>query len=178
MKFPTITGELEIIDERTYTFKSTDNLRTYPLEIDLSGDCAPSSTYGLFLCGEPLVVIGAGGGATGVNDHSAILIGSKVYLAICDTVICLLLNPITLLWTLEIDPATCFGIHYLPEKRALISHGELTVARFSEDGKIIWSSSGADIFTEGFELLTKHIKVVDFNNVEYFIDYETGKEHV
>lgn len=178
MKFLTIAGELELIDERSYTFKSTDNLRTYPVEINLSGNYGPSSTYGLFLCEEPLVVIGAGGGASSLNDHSAIFIDSKIYLAICDRVVCLLLNPITLLWTVEIDPATSFGIYFSPEKRALISHGELTVARFSEDGKIMWSFSGADIFTEGFELLSKHIKVVDFNNVEHFIDYETGKELV
>jgi hypothetical protein len=58
----------------------------------------------------------------------------------------------------------------------LISHGELDVARFREDGTIQWSSGGDDIFTGRFSLAPSFIEAEDFNgNLHRFL-YVNGKD--
>jgi len=75
---------------------------------------------------------------------------------------------------LQVDSATCFGVYYQGHHHALISHGELEIARISEDGQLLWSASGADVFSEGFSLLPHFIEVVDFNGQTYRFQYEHG----
>lgn len=70
--------------------------------------------------------------------------------------------------------ATCFGIYFDEDNSALISHGELKIARLSEVGKILWRQSGADIFSEGFVLHPKFIEVIDFYKQTYWFRYEDG----
>lgn len=123
---------------------------------------------------EPIVVFGAGGGASAVHEHSALILNSKLYLAIGHNIVCFALVDHRLVWSLKVDPATCFGIHYNGIRHALLSHGELEIARFNEEGEVLWSRSGADIFSEGFRLEEEHVSVVDFGRREYHFSYETG----
>ena len=46
---------------------------------------------------------------------------------------------------------------------------------FSMDGNKIWKTSDADIFTQGFELASDAIKIIDFNNDKYRINISSGK---
>jgi hypothetical protein len=58
----------------------------------------------------------------------------------------------------------------------MVSHGELEISRVSDDGVLLWSSSGADIFTEGFSLKPECIEVADFNGRKYRFSYASGAE--
>ena len=167
-------GEVKIVNESTYTFGSADNIRRYAQEIKLLPCEGLTSTHGVLINDEPIVVFGAGGGASAVHEHSALILDSRLYLAIGYNIVCFALADRRLAWSLKIDPATCFGVHYNVTRHALLSHGELEIARFNEEGDVLWSSSGADIFSEGFWLEEEHISVVDFERRAYHFSYETG----
>lgn len=110
-----------------------------------------------------------------MHEHSALVIDDRLYLAVGDHVACLSLElPHRLIWATRVDTATCFGVYWDSGRAALISHGELEVSRLSLRGHLLWQSSGADIFSNGFRLLPEYIEVVDFNQTIYCIDYVTG----
>jgi len=163
-----------LIDEPSYSFGSADNSRRYDTEVDLTGGCRPSSIHGVIIDGRPAMVIGDAGGASGVHEHSLLIHDSRVYVAVGAHVVSFTLGKPEPDWTLKTDEATCFGVHYSREHNALISHGELEIARFSPDGLMLWSSGGADIFSEGFTLLDDCIEAVDFDGRRYYFDYATG----
>ncbi len=169
------SSRVALIDEPTYSFGSADNSRCYKTEIDLTGGCQASSIHGLIVDDRPALVIGGSGGASGVHEHSMLFLESRIYVAVGAHIVCLALGSEHADWTLEIDDATCFGLYYAPDHDALISHGELEIARFSRDGEILWSESGADIFSEGISLHGNCIEAIDFNRRSYFFDYSTGK---
>ncbi|MGF6607853.1 hypothetical protein OKW45_002753 [Paraburkholderia sp. WSM4175] len=168
-------GLLSVVDEPTYSFKSQDNARSYEFEVLLTPD-TPTSVHGIALNGSGIVVVGAGGGCSSVHGHSALVLEDKLYLAVGDHVACLALTlPHRLVWSRQVDMATCFGIHWEHGRGALISHGELEISRLSVDGQLMWQASGVDVFSEGFRLLPDHIEAVDFNRTVYRLDYATGE---
>ncbi len=177
MQIDTRFGTVRIVDEPTYTFGSQDNLRRYPLELCL--DCSVSSVHGVELNECSVMIVGASGGGSSVYPHSAVVLDDKLYLAVGYRVACLSLDlPHRLVWSTQVDIATCFGIYWDNARRALISHGEIEIARLSLDGNVIWSAGGADIFTEGVRLLPDYIEVVDFNHTVYRVDYVTGTSNI
>jgi hypothetical protein len=173
MRIDTEVGEIEVLNEPTYTFDSADNVRSYPFAKILSPGATPLSIHGVLLDGEPLAVFGEGGW-TVVHPHSAVYLDGQIFLAISDSVVCFRPKPFEFRWQLQVDTATCFGLHYQAEQGALISNGELEIARLSQDGRVLWSAWGADIFSEGLRLLADYIQVVDFNGRVYHFDYATG----
>ena len=110
-----------------------------------------------------------------MHAHSLLILDSRAFVAVGAHVVSLTIGNLHPDWALKIDEATCFGVHYDPEHDALISHGELTISRFSRDGEIIWSEGGADIFSEGFSLLPQHVEAIDFDRWVYHFDYVTGE---
>jgi hypothetical protein len=110
-----------------------------------------------------------------VNSDSIVQNCDHLYIAIGREICCLNTNSLELIWHTEVDLCTCFGIHLLPDKTGIISHGEIDIARVSLNGDIEWRASGKDIFTEGFLLLADHIEVIDFNHDKYHIDISNGK---
>lgn len=175
MKITTHLGEVQIVDEPAYTFGSADNVRSYHFASNLSSESNPVSAHGVLLNDEPLVVIGATGGATGINPHSALWLNDRLYLAVCDTVTCIKLSPCEIFWSLRVDSATCFGIHFHAETKSLLSHGELEITRFTEAGSILWQSGGYDIFTGAFTLTSSFIEVEDFEGYRHRFLYTTGQ---
>lgn len=174
MDIQTPYGLITLLDEPTYSFNSTDNEHSYKHELLLT-DESITSVHGVKLNGEHILVIGAGGGCTAIHKHSAIVVDDRLYIAVGDQVACLSLeHPDQILWTVKVDTATCFGIYWANQHRVLLSHGELEITRLSVDGGIIWQVSGADIFSEGFSLLTDYIEAVDFDKSVYRFDYVTG----
>jgi hypothetical protein len=174
MRIARPAGVIEVVNEPTYSFGSADNVRSYPVERDLALGSRASSTHGVLLDGVPIAVFANGGGASGVHDHSAVFVNGLLYLAVGDCVVCMSVSPIDVKWSLQVDSATCFGIHYDQSHGAFISHGELEIARFSEAGAILWGSSGAEVFSEGFALRSDFIEAIDFDHRTYRFRYEDG----
>ncbi len=170
---------IEIIPEDfRYDPCSADNIRTYERAYRL-GD-PQSSVHGLRVYeGDRLVssaVLVAGGGASGIHQWSAIVTPKIIYLAVGDHVACLSLPILNLVWATQTDSATCFGVHAIPGSTDIISHGEIEIARLNDEGRIIWSSSGRDIFSEGFQVLPEVVQAVDFNGWIYMFELSTGKD--
>ena len=168
-------GQIELVNELAYTFKSTDNVRLYSFSKQLDNKYGSTSIHGILLNGDPIAVFGDAGGCSGIHAHSALLHDGLLFLAVGRHIVCLKPMPFEFLWAVQTDTATCFGVHYSKPNRALISHGELEIARFSESGKLLWSASGKDIFSEGIDLRLEFIEVKDFNLEVYHIDYPNGK---
>ncbi|KVW70243.1 hypothetical protein WK98_10145 [Burkholderia ubonensis] len=178
MQLDTQFGVVTIVNEPTYTFRSQDNIRAYPVEL-LLGNYGPSSVHGVELNRCRVAVVGADRGCTAVHAHSAVAIDDKLYLAVGNHVACLSLSsPHPLIWSTCVDIATCFGIYWENDRATLISHGELTIARLSLQGNVMWSAYGADIFTESVRLLPDCIETIDFNHDVYRFDYATGASHM
>jgi len=175
MDIVTHLGEVKIVNEPTYSFDSADNVRSYLFSENLCSKSSPVSVHGVLLDEEPLAVFGAAGGATGVHRHSAFWLNECLYLAICDTVVCMGLRPFEVLWSLRVDSATCFGIYFHAETNSLLSHGELEITRFTEAGTILWQSGGHDIFSGAFVLASSFIEAEDFYGHPHRFLYSTGK---
>ena len=170
----TPAGSIQIVDEPTYTFGSADNKRCYPHEVLRGKAFQPYTAHGVLLNGELLAVFGDFR-CSGVHPRSALVIADRVLLAAGGRVVCFSPEPFQVHWDLDVDGAACFGIHFSADRDALISHGELSIARFSRDGRLLWQSYGADIFSEGFALKPDCIEAIDFNHVRYRFSNDTGK---
>lgn len=173
---PAVLPQLLLVDEPTYTFGSQDNVHSYGAELNLAKESRPTSIHGLFLDGKPHLVIGADGGCTGVHAHSLAVVAGRAYVAAGDQVVCLRSDTLEVLWSRGVDDATCFGIHFSEEHQALISHGELSIARLSTEGQIAWQSYGADIFSGSFSLRPDAILVTDFQGRVYRFNYSDGRD--
>jgi len=169
----TCEGQVTIVDEPMYSFRSVDNLRTYDAEIRLAGGDF-SSIHGVRIDGKWSAVFSATGGRSIVHQHSAIVVDGRLFLAVGDHVVSLNLVTGSMEWSRCVDTATCFGVYWDRHHEALLSHGELQISCLSVMGDEIWSASGADIFTEGFRCLDNGIEVIDFNRSVYLFDYRTG----
>jgi hypothetical protein len=175
MILPTTLGDVSVIDEPTYTFCSPDNVRSYPFEKRLDLESRLVSVHGVLLNGSPIAVFGAGGGGSGVHEHSALFVNGALYLAVGDSVVCMELQPFKFKWALRIDDATCFGLHFHEPTGSLISHGELEIARFTESGEIAWRSGGRDIFTGELILGEHSLAISDFDEFQYRFRYSDGR---
>lgn len=176
LRLATAAGEIEVIDEPVYAFGSADNLRTYPHTppAHVGAGYRPNTTRGVLLDGEPLAAF-ADHRPSGINANSALYFGDRVHLAVGGQIVCSQPQPFEVLWQLEVDPAACFGIHDATAHSALISHGELSITRYSADGHVLWQTYGEDIFSEGFALRPDGIEAVDFNGRRYRFSYDTGE---
>lgn len=167
-------GEITLVDEPAYDFGSADNARAYPVECQLGSGTRATSSHGVLVDGVPFAVVGADGGATGVHVLSALVLDGQLYLAVGDSVACLQLRPCRLLWTTQMAPFTCFGLHHHAASGALISHGELEMRRFTAQGDVLWEAGGADIFTGACRLEANGVVVEDFHGDVYRFRYDTG----
>lgn len=167
-------GVIEVVDERSHTLGSADNVQRYSTEVNLDPQGRPSSLHGLRVDGYPLAVFANTGGASGVHQHSALFINELLYLAVGDSIVSIELSPFKVRWNLKVDDATCFGVHYDASRDALLSHGELAVTRFSADGVVLWSAYGADVFSEGFALHPQYVEAIDFEKRSYKFSYDNG----
>jgi len=170
---------LEIIDESHYSPASMDNARKYSKEYSLSNQFEPLTKYGIILSShgeikQSIILIAHGWGGH-VHEHTALVKDDVLYLAIGNQVCGLSLPKLDLSWYRQVDTVACFGVYYSPEYHCLISHGELEIARLNLAGDVVWTVSGKDIFSEGFDLYSVHIEVVDFNREKYRIEILDGK---
>jgi hypothetical protein len=172
LRLSSCAGEILIVNEVAHAFGSADNHHTYPREIALSQE--GYSVHGVWIEGEPIAVFSAQGGPTGVHPHSALILDDLVYLAVGNRVVCFLPAPFRVDWSTEVDWATCFGLHFSDTHDALISHGELAIARLSKGGEIVWTEGGRDIFTGGLTLEPTFVEVRDWDDQVHCFAYEDG----
>ena len=173
---------LTLLDDQTYTPGSADNARRYDREYCFVTEYRPVSKYGL-TCRSPhgsanSWISLAGGGASRVHEHSAVVMEDHCFVGVGDMLCSLSLPTLDLKWAIKVDEATCFGIYYSPRHDCLLSHGELEIARVSLGGKIAWRVSGKDIFSEGFRMVDDQVEVIDFNSEVYRINIATGRSQL
>lgn len=169
--------EISIFDEPLFTEGSVDNPRSYAREYVL--ERGGWSRHGV-LChatGRLLgsAIITAGGGISGVHERSLIAQRRRCFVAVGDHVICLQLPDLDLLWSIKADSATVFGLHLGPDREDLVVHGELEISRLTRDGSIVWSQSGADVFSESVSVMEDYVEAIDFNGRHYRFRYADGK---
>jgi len=173
----------ESSDTPRYDARSADNACAPEQEYLLGDDgCRPSSRHRIVIRrGDTVLasrVLLAGGGGSGVHEHSALVRADTCYVAVGPFVCALELPTLRLLWHTQADTATCFGVYDAPGYASLISHGELEIARLSYSGQLLWSESGKDIFSEGFTLREHHAEAVDFDGTRYRFELETGRSQI
>jgi hypothetical protein len=173
--------EVRIDNDPSFTFGSVDNPHSYDHAYRLDDEpYSPTSLhtvkviqqYGVTIAS---CILGATGGASGVHEHSAIIHSDSLLIVVGPFVASLRLPALTLNWKVRTDSATCFGVYHSPERGCYISHGEVDVAAVSYDGAIVWSNSGADIFTNGFVVTQNQVTAIDWNEDKYVWDIATGK---
>jgi outer membrane protein assembly factor BamB len=171
--------EIKIFNDSTYKFGSADNNSDYLKWY--FGDNAqeyPTSKHGIKVYKDDLeinscVIIGSGGG-TGIFDNSTIIDNQRLLICCCDTLFCLSLSDLELIWKTKVDDATCFQVFKLNED--YLTYGEIYVSRLDKDGKIKWQFGGADIFvsidnSEPFIINKDHLILTDFCGTKYKIDF-------
>jgi len=174
---------VSIVNDPTHAVGSTDNVYSYDHVYhldDARAEYAVTSRHAVRVFnGDELIascILLAGGGASGINEHSAIIHDESCVIAVGPFMASLVLPSLKLKWATQTDDATCFGVYDSPSNGCLFSHGELLIARVTYDGTIVWQSGGADIFTNGFQLDENVVRVVDFYDRQYVLDAETGRE--
>jgi hypothetical protein len=121
-------------------------------------------------------VIGATGGSTGIHQTSQIFEPDRIVICCSDSIFCLSIPDLSLLWETKADTATCFQI--FKYEADYIVHGELEISRISKYGEIIWQQTGADIFItlnpskKDFIITGDYILTTDWGNREYKFDLE------
>jgi hypothetical protein len=171
---------VSLVDEPIYSVRSVDDPRTYDREYDFTeAGYRASSRHGI-CCREPngsehSCILLVGGGASGIHERSAVIVGQHCFVAVGDMICSLALPCLELEWATKVDSATCFGVHYSADHECFLSHGELEIARVSLSGEIVWSGSGRDIFSEGFRVGKDWAEATDFGGNVYRFDIITGR---
>lgn len=172
---------LVVTNDPSHHDESADNLQSYDVRHSLDGDAATAtSRHALRLFHNDKQIrsclFSAGGGASGVHEHTAIVHGCNCIIAVGPYMASVAVPSLDLNWATQTDSATCFGVYASPSHDCLLSHGELLIARVTHDGTIVWQAAGADIFTNGFQLDGNVIHVTDYYDRKYTFDIETGRE--
>ena len=169
---------IDIYDDRSFSESSVDNINQYDLVHFEKSDYIFPSVFGIkvYEDGKLLksAVIGSIGGGTGIHDKSVIIESDRILICCSDSIFCLSIPGLNLLWRTKADWATCFGIHKYNDN--YIIHGELQISLLNSSGEIVWQQSGRDIFTtlegkDDFEITDKFILVTDWENRKYKFDF-------
>jgi len=170
--------DVTLINEPHYSINSTDNVRSYEVELCRNIEYRHSSAHGLCVGDldslESSVIFLGVGGATGVHQHSLTINDDICYVASGDSIFALKLPTLELNWVKKVDFATCFGVFWVSEFDCLISWGEMDICCLNSRGNKVWTVSGPEIFTEKFELVGGNILVTDFDGVVHRISIDTG----
>lgn len=170
--------ELEIRDESPYAPQSAVS-PGYECEYDFCQGDDASSRLGIICRDEghvrgSAVLLAAGGYCGFLESHIAVH-EAGIYVAVGAHVVCLELPTLKLTWKTQADSCTVFDLHLCRTNDGILVHGEIEISRLSLDGHVVWSTSGADIFTGGFSVDDERVRVEDFAGREYVFDARTGR---
>jgi outer membrane protein assembly factor BamB len=170
---------IDISSDPAYFKGSADNLTQYDfVYFDHSKYDLPS-VYGIkCFQGDKLLrsaAIGSIGGGTRVHENSVIVEDNRIIICCADTIFCLSIPELSLIWQTKADTATCFEVFKIDNN--YIVHGEVEITKLDKNGKIIWQNNGADIFTtvngkDDFIITDKHIIATDWENRKYKFDFD------
>lgn len=180
----TITGqyEIEIQKDDMFSINSVDSHFVYKNIYFTPSDYVLPTKIGLKIFEkEELIssaIIGSIGGGTGIHDTSQIIENDKLIICCSDSVFCLSIPDLNLIWKTQADQATCFEIFKLQD--SFIVHGEMEITRLDSNGNILWQNGGADIFTtekgvDDFEITDSFIRATDWENKTYKFSFD-GKQ--
>ncbi len=170
---------IEIFKEENINVSSTDNVNQYDLDYIDKSNYQPSTVIGIKLYDNDKqltsAVIGTTGSGTGIEGNSIIIEYDRILICCSDSIFCLSIPYLALLWRRQADEATCFEIFKYQD--SYIVHGELNISRFNKNGEVLWQQSGADIFTtldgkDDFKLTENYILATDWRNGRYKFDYD------
>ena len=180
--------EIEILDDKGYTIKSTDNIGKYKFEYSqgeiIEERIHPISQHGIRVKDKLIedeissAIICEYGGGTTIHEKSFFIDEDKIWICVCDKIYSLNLPKLEIEWFGRFDFVTNFSIN--PFKDDFIIHGELEIIRINRKGKIIWRFGARDIFVtekgdNNFHINKDWIEVEDWEGYKYRID-ENGKE--
>ena len=171
--------KVELRTDKTYSPDSSDNLTRYSKIHLVNSESEFSTIIELKVFENDAfinsAIIGSTEGTTGIHKNSQIIETDRILVCCSDTIFCLSIPDLDVIWKTQVDQATCFQIY--KHSDSYIVHGELEISRIGSNGQIIWQKSGADIFTtpEGtndFEITEGYIKATDWGNRTYKFDFE------
>ena len=170
--------KIDIYYEDSFKKGSADNVNKYDFEYFDESEYMYPTMFGIKVFKDEYLfksaIIGSIGGGTTNHVKSTIFENERFLICCSDTVFCLSIPDLNLLWRTQADQASCFEI--FKYKDNYIIHGEFEITRLDKNGVILWQHSGADIFTtingkDDFELTDKYIIAKDFENRIYKFDY-------
>jgi len=170
---------INIFDDEAFKEDSVDHVNHYDFVYFEESKYRSTSIYGIKVFKNGTLIksaaIGAIGGGTSIHETSTIIEDGRLLICCSDTIFCLSIPDLALLWRTQADGTTCFEIYKYQD--TYIIHGELEISRLDRDGKILWQQGGADIFVttddeQSFELTKHFIMAKDFENSVYKFDYD------
>jgi hypothetical protein len=169
---------IDIFKDQTFSKDSDDHSNVYDFVYIDKSEYQFASVYGIRIFQNDILiksaVIGSIGGGTAIHNTSTIIENDRILVCCSDTVFCLSLPDLFLLWRTKADQVTCFEIYKY--KDSYIIHGEVEISRLDNNGKILWQQSGADIFTtcngkDSFFITDNFISATDWENKKYKFDF-------
>ena len=170
---------IDIFSDQTFISGSAENNYQYDLEhLDKKTELF-STVFGIKLFeGRKLLksaVIGSVGGATVLHKTSTIIDNDRILICCADSVFCIAIPDLSLLWQKQVDAATCFQIFKYQD--SYIIHGELCISRIDKEGKILWQRGGKGVFAtvdgkEDFLITENYIWATDWEHRKYIFDFD------
>jgi hypothetical protein len=170
--------KIAIYHDEAFQYTSIDNVQKYDYTYFENSKAKFPTMFGIKVYADDRLlksaIIGSTGGGTTIHKTAAIFETNRFLICCSDSVFCLSIPDLKLLWQTQADWATCFEI--FKYRDSYIVHGELVITRLDKDGNIVWQQGGADIFTtisgeNKFQLTDDFIIATDFENRVYKSDY-------
>jgi outer membrane protein assembly factor BamB len=177
-QYTTEKYRIEIYDDKTFSEDLADNAIQYDLVYFDKYEYHFPSVFGIKIFQDDILLksalIGSIGGGTAIHDSSTIIENDRLLVCCSDTIFCLSIPDLTLLWRTQADQAACFEIYKYQD--SYIIHGEFEISRLDKNGKILWQQRGADIFTtlngkDNFLITDNYILATDWENRKYKFDF-------
>lgn len=171
--------QIDISSDPAFSEKSADFLTKYDFVYFDKSEYDFPCVYGIKIFHNDILLnsaaIGSIGGGTTAHKTSIIVEDDKILICCSDSIFCLSIPDLGLIWKTQADSATCFEIFKVHDN--YIIHGEMEITKLDMDGKIVWQNGGADIFTtldgkDNFEITDKFILATDWENRKYKFDFD------
>ncbi|MGZ3840337.1 MAG: hypothetical protein ACXVMS_13780 [Flavisolibacter sp.] len=179
MTYQTAKYRIDIFDDKSVASGSSHNVNNYDLIYFNKSEYIYPSAYGIKVFDDNKLlksaIIGSNAGGTYIHSSSAVIEDDRVVICCADTIFCLSIPNLELLWRCEGDDATCFEI--FKHDDSYIIHGEIEISRIDAKGNIMWQRSGGDIFTtpdglDTFIIAKDYILATDWKYRKYKFNFD------